>query len=186
MVHKDTFNEGTTMQYRRVGFFALCSVALVGCGAVAANHALGAQPAAVGSAGSICPSSGPTNTTGECVTPSEAAQGQTPAHMATVPDSALLSAGLRLNIGPSMDPKFSKGQCEATLEANGVSASNIHEGLLAYWQQSLDDSSAPTLVWVFNDTSATGEPIAPNGKPYSYGLTIVNATTGKVIGGFSV
>ena len=170
------------MQFRRVGFFALVAVALVGCG-TAASHAL-AVGGVTTSTLNICPSSGPTITTGECVTTTEQANGQLPAHMSTIPDSALVSTGLRLTVGPQMAPTFSKTQCEATIEANGVVPSNIHEGLLALWQTTLDDSTPPSLVWVFNVTPVAPLPLAPDGHPYPYALSVVNATTGQVVGGF--
>ena len=200
MVHEQTFTEGTTMQYRRVGFFALVAIALVGCGSAAA---LGAQPAAVDSTSSpapACPNaSAPASTpqTMFCETPDEVSLGETSIHLSSIPDQALILVNQTLTTLPSASatPPVTQAQAESTALANAsmIPGARVNNAQLAALHSATGLPAAGTAVWVIDVTPPGGFAGIGNGGIGStpttqshdqYVWALVDASTGQSIGTF--
>lgn len=186
------------MQYRRAGFFALVAVALVGCG-TAATHALGAQPAAVGSAANseyaqaaaaasqspapVCTNPGPTTIPSSyCETSDEIAAGQVLVHSPTLSDSELLSAGYTLTIGPHDSPTISESQALTTAGANNRYNKNPTSAVLGEEHDQLGQPTNGPLVWIVDVSPSQTVPF-PNCKcNVEFAIAIINASTGSFEG----
>lgn len=97
---------------RRLGVFFGLAIMLAGCGTIATS-ALATFPATTSSLNvspPSCPTAGmPANTTAFCISPAEIAQGETPIHFPSVPDSTLIKMGWSFTTAPaSYVPKTTK------------------------------------------------------------------------------
>ncbi len=177
------------MHYRRVGFFALCSVALVGCGAAATVNL-------------ATPELTPTATMP--LTPAEAALGQQPVSVPTIPDSYILSMGDSLTIGPSDHATISQAEAESialnyTRSDSSFRSAKANSAVLAEVHDSQGTQATGPLEWIVDVTPSKLSPIpyyggvpestlpagqspsTPNVSTNYYVIVFVNAQSGKVL-----
>lgn len=182
------------MQLRKIGFFALVAVALVGCG----TAALATTGTSTSGTTGTTSSSGSSSSAPECGTPApgprpvqtafcetqaEESAGQTPVHLSGIPDAVLINAGITLTVAPSDSPSISE---QDALNIAAAHNGTDHSPTQAVFGELHDVFGQPTngqLVWVVNVSPSV--PVNTANGTIQHAFVVIDAINGNIIGNYA-